>query len=56
MGSRSLGLFRLSVFIWTETAIRGFAISLVTLARRTLLDATIIFLSFFLLRILLFSD
>jgi hypothetical protein len=56
MGSRSLGLFRLSIFTWTESVIRGFAISLVTLARRTLLDAIFVFLSLFLLRILLFSD
>src|ERR1700730_10176632 len=56
MGSRSLGLFRLSAILGTETAIRGFAISLVTLARKTLLDAILVFLSLFLLRILLFSD
>src|ERR1700674_3612280 len=56
--SPSLGLICLSsfVFIWADCVIRGCAISLVTLARRALLDAIFAFLSFFLLRILLFSD
>src|ERR1700693_5339823 len=54
--SQSLGLFCLSTFIWADCVIRGCAISLVTLARRTLLDAILAFLSLFLLRILLFSN
>lgn len=55
-GSRCLGLIRLSVFIWADSVIRGFAISLVTLARRILLDAIFALLSLFLLRILLFPN
>ena len=54
--SPSLGLIRLSVFIWADSVIRGFAISLVTLARRILLDAIFALLSLFLLFIPLFSD
>src|ERR1700680_5035642 len=57
-GSPSLGFICLStfVFIWADCVIRGCAISLVMLARRTLLDAIFAFLSLFLLCILLFSN
>src|ERR1700674_3247739 len=57
-GSPSLGLICLStsIIIRADCVTRGCANSLVTLARRTLLDAIFAFLSLFLLRILLFSN
>jgi hypothetical protein len=57
-GSPTPGLICLStcILIWEDRVIRGCAISLVTLARRTLFDAIFAFLSLLLLRILLFSN
>jgi len=54
--SPSLGLIFLSVFVWADCDMRGCAISLVTLARSSLLDASFDFLSVFLLRMALFTD
>jgi hypothetical protein len=50
-----LALICLSVSNWADFVVRGFDISLVTLARRALLDATLALLSLFLLFMLIFT-